>query len=74
VDEASLRSGASHESSDKAQRACAVNAEEVGMADLEADVDARKFRKANGVREESGSHLDFDVSSHGRVGCGRSEW
>jgi hypothetical protein len=46
VDMLSASSGAAHESLDKAKRACVVG-DEVGMTELEANIDAMKFRTVN---------------------------
>jgi hypothetical protein len=48
VDVVPVCSGAAHESLDLAKRAC-DGIKEVGATELEADVDARKFRAVNGM-------------------------
>jgi hypothetical protein len=42
------------------------------MTELEADVDALKFRTVDGVGGGSGGYHDFHLSIRGRVSCGRS--
>jgi hypothetical protein len=57
---------------DKAWRACAVD-EEVGVAELEANVDAHEFCAVNGVGGGRRCHQNFDVDVRGRIGCGLSK-
>jgi hypothetical protein len=73
VDVVSVSIEAAHESLDRTRRACDVSGE-IGMAELEADVDARKFRTVKGVGGGSGSHQDFDVSIRGGMDCVPSKW
>jgi hypothetical protein len=44
------------------------------MAQLEANVDARKFLTIDGVGEGSGGYPSIAVGGCGSVGCGRSKW
>jgi hypothetical protein len=48
VDVASIGAGAAHEALDKASGACAIY-EEVGVAEFDANVNARWFGAVNGV-------------------------
>jgi hypothetical protein len=62
-----------HESLGKVYGACAVS-EEVGITEMEADVDFCKFCTVNGVGGGSGSNRDFNASIRGMVYCNRSKW